>query len=198
MSRNLSTCAYYQTQGKPDGQRASCSIGGCYTEPRCITEEPEGGWPDPAEVDYHEAHQAYIDAVAAALTAAGFTVIDWYADPNDPRDGAIALEPVGAFSADELWLGWQEERGWTVLTIDEGKGWNKRDGVAEDARYVHDVLVPLLAAPSTVVCEFADMAKVKAFVAGDRWRDLNFPEHSFEDDDPQFEAALAAYRKDES
>jgi hypothetical protein len=35
---DLSRCDYYNGRGK-------CSAGGCYTEPRCITDSPLRGWP---------------------------------------------------------------------------------------------------------------------------------------------------------
>lgn len=38
-----SACAYWQYQCN-GGPMATCS-GGCYEEPRCITETPIGGWP---------------------------------------------------------------------------------------------------------------------------------------------------------
>ena len=41
---------------------------------------------------YHNAHEAYIGAVADCLDANGFPVADWFADPNDPRDGTIQLD----------------------------------------------------------------------------------------------------------
>lgn len=41
---DLSSCPYFQTMTKPDAERGTCSFG-CWDEPRCITCEPENGWP---------------------------------------------------------------------------------------------------------------------------------------------------------
>ena len=148
-----------------------------------------------SQVDYHDAHDAYIDAVAEALRAAGFRTVLWWGDANDPRDGWIEVSPIGAYrSQTQVGLGWQEERGWHVLTVKEDAGWNKRGGHSEDARCVYPLAVATVASPETVVTTFAEMAGVKAEVPGDAYPDLDFPEHSFEDEDPAFEAALAAYR----
>lgn len=131
-------------------------------------------------------HEAYIDTVAAALSASGFEVEDWWADLNDPLDGWIELKPVGVYDGtDEFGLGWSEDRGWFVLTIDDPHG--------RDSRNVFDLLVGVVASPETVVRTFAGMAGVEASVPGDNYPDLPFDGHSFEDDDPEFEAALAAY-----
>jgi hypothetical protein len=54
---------------------------------------PEGG------PDYHDAHEAYIAVVVAALEAGGVEVLDSYADANDPRDGAIQVRPSGALNS---------------------------------------------------------------------------------------------------
>jgi hypothetical protein len=137
--------------------------------------------------NYHAAHKAYVGAVADSLSTAGFEVLDRYADPNDPRDGGIQVRPVGGYQAvEELWLGWSEDRGWWVLTITDPHG--------RDSRFVYDLDPGRVLSPETVVRYFAEMADVPANVHGDRYPDLAFIDHSFEDDDPEFEAALAAYR----
>lgn len=144
--------------------------------------------------DYHKAHEAYIRAVAKTLTVAGLEVLSCYANGNDPRDGEIQIEPVGVYtSAGELWLGWSEERGWAVLTVREGAGWNKREDRPEDARFVFEVPAGLIASPETVVAEFAAMAGITVQVPADEFADREFYDHEFGDEDPEFEAALAAY-----
>ena len=37
-------------------------------------------------ISYHLAHEPYIDAVAAAVTAAGVELADWGAETNEPRN----------------------------------------------------------------------------------------------------------------
>lgn len=132
-------------------------------------------------------HEAYINAVAAALSTSGFDVEDWWADLNDPLDGWIELKPVGVYEGtDEFGLGWREDEGWFVLTVDDPQG--------RDSRNVFDLFVGVVPSPETVVRTFAGMAEVRATVPGDSYPDLAFDGHSFEDDDPEFDAALAAYR----
>src|SRR5207253_6886178 len=67
-------------------------------------------------IDYHRAHESYIAAVVDALNAAGISVADWHADPNDPRDAAIRLGDPAAVDDDdfaaEVWICWDEESGW--------------------------------------------------------------------------------------
>jgi hypothetical protein len=135
---------------------------------------------------YHEAHEAYISAVAAALTASGIEALDWYADPNDPRDGAVKTEPVGSWvDHDEVWIGWQEERAWAVLTIDK----------RTDSRYVYDLDVCTVASPETVTNAVIAMAGLDGAAPTDNFSDEDFPGHEFDVDDPEFEAALAAYQE---
>jgi hypothetical protein len=75
-----------------------------------------------AGVDYHSAHDAYIDAVAAAVAATGMTIHDITADGGEPREGWFALgedpdedgEPLdGPVPADLIV--WRDETGWYHL-----------------------------------------------------------------------------------
>ena len=44
--RDMSSCPYFQRMsGTPGYETGSCGWG-CYDEPSCITDEPEGGWPE--------------------------------------------------------------------------------------------------------------------------------------------------------
>lgn len=138
-------------------------------------------------------HEAYIGAVAAALEAAGFAVADWHADDNDPRDGWIGFDmdrqgridgkPLWAY--DEVGVGWSEDRGWHLLTIDDPHG--------RDSRFVTEFAIARVASPVTVVLEVAEQAGLTLQLDDDGHPDADFPEHTFEDDDPEFEAALAHY-----
>lgn len=140
-------------------------------------------------------HEAYIGAVADALEKAGFPVADWWADDNDPRDGWIGfdVEKQGTIDGGPVWpydevgVGWSENRGWHLLTIDDPHG--------RDSRFVIEFPVARVASPVSVVLEVAAQAGLTVEVADDGHPDADFPEHSFEDDDPAFEQALAHYRE---
>lgn len=150
----------------------------------------------PGGVGYHDAHGPYIQAVAQALDDAGLAVADWHADPNDPRDGAIQLDmnkqgtidghPLWPY--DEVWVGWQEERGWHLLAI------NHKDG-AEDSRYAHNLHLGLVPNPASVVNVVGDKAGLALRIPDDGYPYGDFPGHTFEDDNPEFEMALRVYRE---
>lgn len=154
---------------------------------------------------YHEAHKPYIGAVAAALDAAGLPTKDWYADPNDPRDGAIQIDVARAvidgkqvFGYDEVWVGWQEERGWTLLTVTEyDKPRFNKGNWDTDSRNVYDLNCTLVASPSSVVLAVAEHAGLTLELADDGHPDVDFPGHSFEDDNVPLELALRRYASQE-
>lgn len=147
----------------------------------------------PGGTGYHRAHEAYIKAIADALESTAFAVADWYADPNDPRDGAIQLdlqwatrsdgEPI--WPHDEVWVGWSEDRGWHVLTIDDPHG--------KDRRFVYELDVARVASPTSVALAVAEKADLRVELPADEHPDADFPEHAFEDDDVPFELALRRY-----
>src|SRR5690606_18967666 len=62
------------------------------------------------DLDYHDAHGPYIRAVVTALETAGLGVADWFADPDDPRDGCITLAD-SAESGDRHFIGWDGTTG---------------------------------------------------------------------------------------
>jgi len=147
---------------------------------------------------YHEAHEPYIAAVAAALDAAGFPTADFYADPNDPRDGAIKLDlgrqgTIGGqpiWRHDEVWIGWQEERGWWLLTED------RRPNGQDPSRFVYGLGVATVAAPRSVVLGVAERAGLTLELDDDGHPDVDFPGHQFTDDNVPLELALRHYRQD--
>jgi hypothetical protein len=135
---------------------------------------------------YHQAHEPYMRAVAAALEAAGVKVIDWYADPNDPRDGGIQVD-TDDLAWDEVWLGWQEERGWTLLLIDE------RDNGQEPNRLVRDLAAGTVFSPESVVRAYGQEMGVAVDPPADRFPDVDFPQHEAEEDNVELEEALRRY-----
>lgn len=140
-------------------------------------------------------HEAYIGAVASALEAAGFPVADWHADDNDPRDGWVGfdMDRQGRIDGKPLWpydevgVGWSEDRGWCLVTIDDPHGRNSRNA--------HEFAIGRIASPVTVVLQVAEHAGLTLEVTYDGHPDADFPDHTFYDDDPAFEQALAHYRE---
>jgi hypothetical protein len=140
-----------------------------------------------SELSCHQAHEPYIDAVAAAVQAAGVELADWGAEANDPRDGYLEpAPPIGPGPEDEpggLWIAWNEERGWFY-------GETKGDG--GEFAYVSYFGGAVLPDPETVA------GLVALLVTGDglpnqapaigRWQ-----YRSFDDEDDGFEADLASY-----
>jgi hypothetical protein len=139
--------------------------------------------------------EAYIGAVAAALTAAGLPAGDWHADDNDPRDGGIELDLTRqgtidgnlVWPHDEVWVGWNEDRGWFLLTVDDPHG--------RDSRFVYDLGVARVASPVTVAIAVGEKAGLALQLDDDGHPDADFPDHDCGDDNPEFEAALAHYRE---
>lgn len=132
-------------------------------------------------------HGCYIDAVNEALNQNGITTIEHYANLNDPLDGAIRIQPVGAWSGyPEVWIGWQAERGWTAVPYLDHSG--------SKAAMVAELTIATIASPSTVVAEVAALLGVPWSGEHDDRPDLDFPAYEFEEGDPEFDAALAAYR----
>jgi hypothetical protein len=140
-------------------------------------------------------HEAYIDAVATAFDAAGFPTGDVHADDNDPRDGWVGfdmdrqrtIDGKPLWEYDEVGVGWSEDRGWHLLCIDDRSG--------RDSRFVEELAIARVASPVTVVLAVAEKAGLTLELPDDEHPDADFPEHTFEDDDPAFEQALAHYRE---
>ena len=146
-----------------------------------------------SEIRYHKRHEAYIDAVADALRKGGFEVLDWYADPNDPRDGAIRITPCGRWDDyADVFIGWQEERRWTAVPYRHG-----RDGL--QAAMVANLTwsgapIATVASPSTVAEAVAELLDVPWAGLPDGHPDVDFPDHVQEDEEnPELEAALLRY-----
>jgi hypothetical protein len=140
-------------------------------------------------------HEAYIGAVADYLDKNGFPVADWWADDNDPRDGWIEfdMDRQGSIDGKPIWqwnevgVGWSEDRGWHLLFVDDPHGRN--------SRFVDELAIARVASPWSVADEVAGKVGLTVDLPDCGFPDLDFPTHTFEDeDDPEFEAALAAYR----
>jgi hypothetical protein len=147
----------------------------------------------PNGAGYHDAHTAYLTAVADALSDAGFPNDGGCADPNDPRDGFVDLdlERLGTIDGKPIWTAqqvavcWQEERGWWLLTV--------ADTTSSNGRYVYPLGVATIASPSTVAAAVAEQAGLNVDVADCGHPDVDFPAHEFDDDDVAFELALRHY-----
>lgn len=137
---------------------------------------------------YHAAHEPYLGAVAKAFERAGCEVITWFAYANDPRDGAIQLDPANVLNsdADEVWVCWQEERRWWILTEHERPGGG--------AKVVEECICNTVASPETVVRATLEHFKVSAdAVPADDHPDVDFMGHEFDTDNVALELALRRY-----
>jgi hypothetical protein len=148
----------------------------------------------PDGLGYHDAHEGYIGAVAEALAIEGFPVDDWSAEANDPRDGFASINvhamrethpdnPI--WRNDEVFVGWSEDRGWSLVTVTESH--------SSDGRFVYDLIIGRVASPASVASEVAEKVGDGVSGTGDEHPDLDFPEHSFDVDDVPFELALRHY-----
>lgn len=140
---------------------------------------------------YHAAHEPYLSAVADAFEAAGIEVVTWFADANDPRDGAIQIDPQAVdSSADEVWVCWQEERRWYLLTEHE------QPSGRESVKVVVDCICDTVASPETVVRATLKHFKVSTdTIRSDDHPDVDFHEHEFDTDNVALELALRRYAK---
>lgn len=139
---------------------------------------------------YHAAHEPYLSAVADAFEAAGVAVVTWFADANDPRDGAIQIDPKAVDSnADEVWVCWQEERRWYILTERE-----RPPGGQESVKAVVECICDTVASPETVVRATLEHFKVSTdAIPSDDHPDMDFPGHYFETENVALELALRRY-----
>lgn len=46
---DMSNCPYYRQDGSLGHYGPNTCLGGCYSEPACVTMQPEGGWPSERE-----------------------------------------------------------------------------------------------------------------------------------------------------
>ncbi|MER7988438.1 DUF6292 family protein [Streptomyces noursei] len=133
-------------------------------------------------------HVPYIEAVAAALDAAGLTVADVNAGDNDPRDAYIEVDrtiTAPAYGADtEVNLLWREDRGWMV-------GWGDADSIPQNGLdWVVDLFCGVLPTPEEMVDEARTVvAKIPGPQGGPygRYRDCG--------DDDGLDAQLATYHR---
>lgn len=139
--------------------------------------------------------EPYIAAVADACQAAGLHVLEFWSDDIDPRDGAISLSKVPEGDPDgEDWrqgytLGWDERRGWMY-------------GEPKDA---HGELCNLLWLCDGPLPEPGEVAGVaRRIISGEltsRERHLMMDHVTWrdhEEEDPEFDAELAAYATPEA
>ncbi|GAA4938096.1 DUF6292 family protein [Actinoplanes utahensis] len=149
------------------------------------------------------AHAGYIAAVAAALEASGIPVADWRADGRIPRDGWIPFDLVRqvrlhgwpVWDHDEAGIGWSEENGWHLFTVDDPAG--------RGIRTVEGLDLAVIAAPAAVARTVAGLAGLPltgpaaqaALVGrGSEGRVADpFAGHRAEAVDPGFEEALLRY-----
>lgn len=145
----------------------------------------------PNGAGYHQSHEPYLRAVADAFERAGCEVITWYANGNDPRDGAVQIDPTAVNSdADEVWVCWQEERRWYILTEHERPG-------QESVKVVEECICDTVASPETVVRATLEHFKVPTeAVPADGYPDVDFHGHEFDTDNVALELALRRYRSD--
>lgn len=149
----------------------------------------------PGGAGYHSAHEAYIGAVAEAIAAEGYHVDDWSAEANDPRAGFVSLKVAMCAEApggtnpiwrnEEVNVAWSEDRGWSLVTVAES---HRNDG-----RFVYDLAIGRVASPVSVAEAVCEQIGDGINHNGDDHPDLDFPEHTFEDDDVPFELALRHY-----
>ncbi|WP_411126257.1 DUF6292 family protein [Streptomyces sp. x-19] len=133
-------------------------------------------------------HVPYIEAIAAALDAAGLTVVDWNAEDNDPRDAYIEFArevTAPAYGDDtEVSLLWREDRGWMV-------GWGDADSVPQNGLdWVVDLFCGVLPTPDEMAAEARTVvAKIPGPQGGPygRYRDV--------EDEDGFDAQLAIYHR---
>lgn len=75
----------------------------------------------------NDSHRAYVNAVTAALTAAGVPIIEvdflddlW--DDGDPLRGALTLidaaRTAAAYPGRQVWAEWDEQSGWALSVFD--------------------------------------------------------------------------------
>jgi hypothetical protein len=142
-----------------------------------------------SDVDYHQAHEPYIEVVAAAVIAAGVELADWGAEANDPRDGYLEpAPPIGPGPEDEpggLWIGWSEERGWFY-------GETKGDGHGE-LSYLSYFGGSVLPDPETVAGLIALLVHGHDGLPNDAPTTGRWQYRSFEDSGDGFEAELASF-----
>lgn len=140
-------------------------------------------------------HAPYLAAVERAFLRAALEALNAHAEDRDPRGGAIQLDPHSpAFLTsawadwDEVWVVWNEDAGWSLVCSQE------RDRGREPRRVAIDLKVPRLASPNAVVSAAVAMLGADVNVPAE-FPSVDFPEHRFEDDDVEFEQALARYAK---
>lgn len=138
--------------------------------------------------------EGYIAAVADACQQAGLYVVDYWTDDIEPRDGVVHLSVKAESGEDEEdWgnsrtLGWDEEKGWMF-----GEPKDHHGELANLLWFCHEPLPEPaeVAAEAKRIMGGLSAAEVRALLDQPRYR-------SCYEDDPEFEAALAAYATPEA
>ncbi|RST04589.1 hypothetical protein EF910_16420 [Streptomyces sp. WAC07149] len=131
---------------------------------------------------FHIAHTPYLHAVTNALTAAGLCVLEWSAEPDDPRTGIIAVTfATPAYRGHDTALTWDEESGWHLVWGPDGHDIGYRYAAA-----LGSSVLPTPADITNAVQQAAD--RHPPITASSLHR-------SFEDMDDGFEAELRAYAR---
>lgn len=160
-----------------------------------------------AEVTYHKAHHAYIDAVAATVEAAGIVIGDIGSDCDEPRGGSFRIGgDLEDFWDDDEGYGpsmviqWREDRGWYHIWFS--------DSQAALGDYAKDLPgnLPLMATPEQVAeavqalvpercqCSGGTLSAIPAWQMPRRYEaDPPGPEDDGWDVSPRLERSLTAY-----
>jgi Family of unknown function (DUF6292) len=144
-------------------------------------------------LSYHRLHGPYIAAVADALVRAGVVVVDWYDNPDEPRDGAIELAETLGY--EQLHIAWRETLGWYWIPSSD------RHSALGDAAMDLPRPVDVLGLPWEVarsVCELLEHPPADLTPA---WQPPDWYDAATEpmddpwwDCNPMFERCLAAYQ----
>jgi hypothetical protein len=144
---------------------------------------------DATGLHYHRAHEPYITAVAHELQRCGVEVQEWWANPDEPRDGAIELAvPIRPY--EETHFAWREDLGWYDIRT-------KTSGTLGDVTV--DLPVGHLAVPFEVATAICEVLGHPVTVDKPDWRppadynpDAVGPE-AWWDASPDLERALTCY-----
>jgi hypothetical protein len=145
---------------------------------------------DATGLHYHRAHEPYIAAVAHELERLGVDVEEWFANPDEPRDGAIELAvPLPGY--EQTHIAWREDMGWYYMP--------SKDNSSALADYTVDLPVGHLAEPFDVAAAYCKVIDHPVTVDKPEWRppadykpEAVGPE-AWWDASPDLERALTCY-----
>lgn len=143
-----------------------------------------------AGLSYHRAHEPYIAAVAYELNRAGIKYQDFYANPDEPRDGAIELtQPLPGY--EETHIAWREDHGWYYIPTSD------RSNALGD--YTVDLPVGHLAVPHEVAVAVGEALNRPVSTLAPDWKPpADYNAEAVASDDwfdasPDLERALTCY-----